>query len=228
MSCFRLAPSRLLIAVDATPVVSVAFKNTPLDSGVYAIRCRYNGRTYVGSSKNIKRRWLRHRGDLRGGIHHSPHLQRAWDKYGEQGFEFFVLSYCAVDELLEHEQFWLDSSTCFYNGSRTVGRVDHTPETRARIGEKVRAAHQRPEVKAKMRLRRKAAPRTGPMSPEQKETLKRIHRDKNRRVPAFGRLWSIKDLAEEYGVKYTMLKDRLRAGWDAERAVLTPKRGAWT
>ena len=154
MRCFKLTPSRLLIAIDDRPVVSLVFKNTPIDSGVYAIRCRYNGRTYVGSSKNIKRRWLRHRGDLRGGIHHSPHLQRAWDKYGEQGFEFFVLSYCAVDELLEHEQFWLDSSTCFYNGSRTAGRVDHTPETRARFGEKVRAAHQRPEDKAKMRLLR--------------------------------------------------------------------------
>lgn len=51
MSCFRLTPSGLLIAVDDMPVVSVAFKNTPLDSGVYAIRCRYNGRTYVGVVK---------------------------------------------------------------------------------------------------------------------------------------------------------------------------------
>lgn len=55
-----------------------------------------------------------------------------------------------------------------------------------------------------------------------KDRLKALHRAKHRTIEAFGQVWSMKDLAETYGVKYTLLKDRLRAGWDAEKAVLQP------
>jgi hypothetical protein len=61
-------------------------------------------------------------------------------------------------------------------------------------------------------------------SEESKAKVKAAHREKNRIYPAFGKLWCLKELAEAYNVKYAMLKDRVRAGWNPEIAVLTPKR----
>lgn len=48
-------------------------------SGVYAIRHLLSGKCYVGSAKNMRRRWGRHRADLVAGSHHSVKLQRAWN-----------------------------------------------------------------------------------------------------------------------------------------------------
>lgn len=76
---------------------------------VYAIRCKTNDKVYVGSSVKGKRRWADHRSDLRKGRHHSRHLQRAWNKYGEGEFTFTVLEEVPEDRLLQREQHWMDS-----------------------------------------------------------------------------------------------------------------------
>ena len=61
-----------------------------------------NGKKYVGSAVNFKRRRRKHRKSLRKGTHHSPHLQNAWNKYGEDNFKFDVLEY--VEDLKELEK----------------------------------------------------------------------------------------------------------------------------
>jgi len=54
-------------------------------------------------------RWGIHRSDLRRGVHDNPHLQYAWDKYGEDAFEFMVCEYVEDHEkLIEREQYWFD------------------------------------------------------------------------------------------------------------------------
>ena len=50
---------------------------------IYKIENKIAGKLYIGSSLSLKNRWERHRRDLNSGIHHSIHLQRAWDKYGD-------------------------------------------------------------------------------------------------------------------------------------------------
>lgn len=78
-------------------------------SGVYAILNVTNGKVYVGSAVDIKRRWIRHVHRLRLGTHTNPILQAAWDKHGEANFDFVVL-----EEVPDHiwlmirEQLWLN------------------------------------------------------------------------------------------------------------------------
>lgn len=87
--------------------------------GIYVIENKTNGKYYLGSSIDINGRWQDHRKHLRGGYHHSIALQRAWDKYGEESFEFKILE--ETDDptsLVELEQTYLDSFPCQYNSSR--------------------------------------------------------------------------------------------------------------
>ena len=87
----------------------------PKTSGIYCIRNTRNDKRYVGSAVNIAARYRTHKYDLRRGKHHSPHLQNSWVKHGPDAFEFVVLEECAVDELIQREQRWMDSLSPEYN-----------------------------------------------------------------------------------------------------------------
>lgn len=106
------------------------------ESGIYEIVNLRNGKRYVGSAVNFESRWREHRRQLRKGIHHSRHLQRAWLKHGEVAFEFRRLLECGRAELIENEQAAIGRLDPEYNISRTAGStlgVRYTAESRARI-----------------------------------------------------------------------------------------------
>lgn len=76
--------------------------------GIYIIRNNLNGKYYIGSSKDIRRRLYIHKYLLKRNKHFSTYLQNSWNKYGEQNFSFDALEINPVD-LLKAEQFWIDS-----------------------------------------------------------------------------------------------------------------------
>ena len=86
---------------------------------------------------NFNGRWSVHRFDLRKNKHHSQYLQRAWNKYGEQSFMFWILE--DVDDefkLIEREQRWMDEFSPEYNICRVAGSclgMKHSPEARAKM-----------------------------------------------------------------------------------------------
>ncbi|BAU27807.1 group I intron endonuclease [Aneurinibacillus soli] len=57
---------------------------------VYKIINKWTGKFYVGRTNDITNRLNRHKVLLRKGLHHSIHLQRSWDKYGEESFVFVL------------------------------------------------------------------------------------------------------------------------------------------
>ena len=94
-------------------------------SGVYKIRNKINGKFYIGSSVDIEKRFWRHHNDLIKGIHHCIYLQRAWDKNGEDQFEFVVEKVCKEHEARRIEQEILDQKYgSIYNTSRMAGGGD--------------------------------------------------------------------------------------------------------
>ena len=80
--------------------------------GIYKIINKIDKKYYVGSSVNIKdyscNRWQRHKYDLKNNNHHNIKLQRAWNKYGEDAFEFIVVEQCEKENLMSVEQKYLD------------------------------------------------------------------------------------------------------------------------
>jgi group I intron endonuclease len=79
-----------------------------MKSGIYQILNKVNGKSYVGSAVDLRKRWNKHYSDLCN-EKHNPHLQSAWNKYGKEAFQFNVLEYVQNTEwLIEIEQYWID------------------------------------------------------------------------------------------------------------------------
>lgn len=106
--------------------------------GIYAIINRINGKQYIGSTVNINKRLIEHRYGLNANRHFNQHLQRAWNKYGEEAFEFKVLKTCLINELLDIEQDWIDNEENLYNicpsAHSTLGR-ELTEEHKKKISQ---------------------------------------------------------------------------------------------
>ena len=62
-----------------------------LKSGVYKITNKINGRIYIGSAKEFKRRYNQHRIGLIKKKHSNKFLQADFDKCGEDAFVFEVI-----------------------------------------------------------------------------------------------------------------------------------------
>ena len=95
--------------------------------GVYKIVCLINNKLYIGSSYNIKNRISIHKYKLKAGKHENIHLQRAWNKYGEDNFKFEVVEECLIEVLRLREQDWINSlKVCDvnigYNICKIVGK----------------------------------------------------------------------------------------------------------
>lgn len=111
----------------------------PDKSGVYLLQFKTG--IYIGSSRHMRRRILRHIADLRGKRHSNGFMQRVHDRHGAPTFK--VLLECPESELLLREQQFIDDLRPRLNLSPTAGRnVGHThaAETLERMSESGKAA----------------------------------------------------------------------------------------
>lgn len=146
--------------------------------GIYKILNTSNGKFYIGSSKNLRKRLYEHFRELKLGIHPNKHLQNAWIKYGKEGFKFQILK--IIDnvenftdkQLRDLETEYIQKTMCYkpeigYNfipGGLGTSNLPCSEETKRKISEanKGREAHNKGI----------------PMSEEQKSLLKAINREK--------------------------------------------------
>lgn len=161
-------------------------------SGIYYVLNKQNGKVYIGSAVDMRHRWNEHRSSLRAGLHHSARLQRAWNKYGEDVFEFGILTECHRDELINNEQAMLDLIRPYvarigYNNMPTAGSqlgLRHSEATRekmrlAKLGKK--GPYRSEEWRNNIRLAHLGKKR-GPRSAESSEKAAMKNRGKKRSV----------------------------------------------
>ena len=81
--------------------------------GVYKIVNCKDGKFYIGSSVDIEKRFNSHRKALIEGKHNNEYLQNAWNKYGEDSFDFIVIEEVNdINELRNRETYYLQTTNC--------------------------------------------------------------------------------------------------------------------
>lgn len=90
--------------------------------GVYIITNKITGDQYVGSSKNIERRWYNYRSKGYRDKYKSYKIYMAITEYGLENFTFEVLEYCQEDIRKEREQHYIETIKPSYNERHAFGR----------------------------------------------------------------------------------------------------------
>ena len=106
-------------------------------SGIYKIINKTNGKYYIGSSVNIKKRWFNHKHELNKNNHGNDYLQNAWNKYGKDAFDFMIVESIPAEKLIEVEQQYLNNiekDKC-YNLSFIADKIEMTIATRKKMSE---------------------------------------------------------------------------------------------
>ena len=76
--------------------------------GIYKIENKVNGKVYIGQSIDIEHRWSGHKSKLRNNKHQNDYLQKSWNKYGEDNFDFSVICECNKEDLDNKEIYYID------------------------------------------------------------------------------------------------------------------------
>lgn len=110
------------------------------NSGIYSIS--FGTDIYIGSASHLQKRKNAHLHGLRYAKHHNVIMQRLYDKYKEDNFQFKVLLICNKNNLLFYEQLMIDKLKPKLNISKDatspmLGRK-HSTETKLKMSNAVR------------------------------------------------------------------------------------------
>ena len=89
--------------------------------GVYRITNTITGDFYIGSSKDVKRRWIEHKIPSRWNQYPNNPMYQDMQKYGLDKFEFQVIEEVEIDKLKEVEQKFIEELKPTYNSNNAKG-----------------------------------------------------------------------------------------------------------
>jgi len=103
---------------------------------IYAIRKKSNlTHVLIGQTiqKNPQQRWKSHKRALKRNIHKNPHIQNAWNKYGEDAFEFVVLTEARNQDELDKLEWVYEKLFGYYNLREGGGGGKFSDEAKRRM-----------------------------------------------------------------------------------------------
>lgn len=90
-------------------------------SGVYKITNTVTNDFYIGSSKNVKQRWIAHKSPSTWKNYPNKQLYKDMQKYGLEKFEFQMLEEAEPEQLKEVEQQFIEKLKPAYNSNNAKG-----------------------------------------------------------------------------------------------------------
>jgi len=84
-----------------------------MKSGIYKIKNVVNNKVYIGQAKNLNTRYREHLYYIKNNKHYNYYLQKSFEKYGKENFNYSILEEVEDDSLLNiREKYWID----YYGG----------------------------------------------------------------------------------------------------------------
>ena len=90
-------------------------------SAVYKITNTITGDFYIGSSKDVKKRWREHKCQSKWKDNPNKQLYKDMQKYGLDKFDFEILEQVEIDKLKEKEQQFIETLKPTYNNRNANG-----------------------------------------------------------------------------------------------------------
>lgn len=149
--------------------------------GIYKIQSGiYPERLYIGSAINIKDRWRRHLSCLKRDCHSNIKLQHHYNKYGESDLQFSILLGCNKEDLIAHEQYFIDSYKPWFNICPKAGSCLGTHQSdEARMKNRISNLGKRHSLESIEKIRlAKLGKKRGAMSNEQKDKISKTLKTK--------------------------------------------------
>ena len=94
-------------------------KNTEVFNGVYLIHNTFHNKKYIGSTKDINRRFKTHKRELEMGSHNNRNMQKDYDIAGPNQFNYIILEKNLDEEMLtayEKYYMYIHDSIVMYKG----------------------------------------------------------------------------------------------------------------
>lgn len=121
-------------------------------SGIYKITNNITGEFYIGSSNDVKRRWVTHKSPSKWKRRPGMKLYQAFIKYGLDNFTFEVIE--RTDNLREREQYYIEQLKPSYNNFYAKGlNIERYKEAHKRCSKEWHEIHRGKEL-AKMKAYR--------------------------------------------------------------------------
>jgi group I intron endonuclease len=96
----------------------IDLSHIPDECGVYRIRNKWTGESYIGGPGSLSRRLGNHLLALRAGSHEVLAMQQSFNEHGEVAFEFEVLATCDVDDIPDRERAYIMGQNPSWNTFR--------------------------------------------------------------------------------------------------------------
>ena len=116
--------------------------------GIYKITNTITGDFYIGSSKNVKRRWESHKWPSRWKQYPNNPLYQDMNKYGLENFAFEILAEVEVEKLKETEQQFIEKLQPIYNNYNAKGwDIERYKESQKKASRKYEKTEKRKKYK---------------------------------------------------------------------------------
>jgi group I intron endonuclease len=93
-----------------------------MNSGIYKITNNIDSRIYIGSAKNLYKRFSEHKRLFKNQKHNNKHLLNFVNKYGLNSISFEILEFCDTDMLQTKEQDYINNLQPQFNICKFVYR----------------------------------------------------------------------------------------------------------
>jgi len=103
------------MAKKVEPTLIVTIQSDVYLSGVYLIKNKVNGDSYVGYAKRLMPRLSMHCSQIRNGNHQNKNIRDAVETYGADAFEVSILEWCSWRMLEKREVYWCRKLKPKYN-----------------------------------------------------------------------------------------------------------------